>query len=134
ILTIEHSAHEYPWTEQVLLSCNGDDYLRLAGVKANEVCGYVIAQRVACELTIMNIPDGKAHQGQGLGYQLLESLLTVARNESIENCFLEVRESNQAARALYGKVGFMEVGRRPGYYPKGDRREDALVMSYSLTR
>ena len=48
--------------------------------------------------------------------------------------FLEVRPTNEAATALYLAAGFTQVGRRPRYYPAGDGREDALVMSLDTRR
>ncbi len=46
--------------------------------------------------------------------------------------FLEVRDSNQSARALYDSVGFNEIGVRRGYYPAASGREDAVVMAKHL--
>jgi ribosomal-protein-alanine N-acetyltransferase len=46
--------------------------------------------------------------------------------------FLEVRPSNPLAKALYESVGFVEIGRRPRYYPARDGREDAVVMVLEL--
>ena len=47
-------------------------------------------------------------------------------------CFLEVRASNTSAYRLYERYGFNEVGRRRGYYPSAEGREDALVMACTL--
>ncbi|MOA65737.1 ribosomal-protein-alanine N-acetyltransferase [compost metagenome] len=55
-----------------------------------------------------------------------------AREQNAVECFLEVRESNQSAYRLYERYGFNEVGRRRGYYPAVDGREDALVMACTL--
>jgi ribosomal-protein-alanine N-acetyltransferase len=46
--------------------------------------------------------------------------------------FLEVRPSNAKALALYRRAGFQQVGRRRGYYPGENGREDALIMRLPL--
>jgi ribosomal-protein-alanine N-acetyltransferase len=66
------------------------------------------------------------YQRQGLGQALLYHLLVCAQQRGLEWATLEVRESNQAARSLYHKFGFKEVGRRRRYYQ--DTGEDALIL------
>jgi ribosomal-protein-alanine N-acetyltransferase len=61
---------------------------------------------------------------------LLEGFLRLARARRGTNVFLEVRKSNQAARLLYEKAGFVEAGRRKDYYRQPD--EDALVLRFSF--
>ncbi|HQF75805.1 MAG TPA: GNAT family N-acetyltransferase, partial [Syntrophales bacterium] len=62
--------------------------------------------------------------------RLVEGALNLARQCGMRVCTLEVRRSNEAARALYGKFGFEFRGIRPGYY--SDNNEDALVMALDL--
>jgi ribosomal-protein-alanine N-acetyltransferase len=63
---------------------------------------------------------------------MVNRLLKLGKQHGAENAFLEVRESNQPARKLYEKLGFVEVGRRKAYYPDHQGREDALVLSLGL--
>jgi len=56
----------------------------------------------------------------------------VARAAGGRQMFLEVRPSNAPALALYEKAGFATIGRRKGYYPAANGREDALVMRLPL--
>ena len=65
---------------------------------------------------------------RGLGKYLLEKLLEVLKNNSLNSIFLEVRPSNKKAIDLYSRFGFCIIGRRRGYYPAKYNREDALVM------
>jgi len=67
------------------------------------------------------------HRGQGLGRALMERLVAEADARSVAETFLEVRADNDAARALYGSIGFAERGVRKGYYPPDGM--DAIVMS-----
>ena len=69
---------------------------------------------------------------RGAGRAFQGPLLKVARQHGAETAFLEVRESNRRARALYRRLGFVEVGRRRDYYPALNGREDALVLSLNL--
>ena len=63
---------------------------------------------------------------------MLQHLGDVARAAGATQIFLEVRPSNEAALALYKKVGFEMIGRRKGYYPALNGREDAVVMRHLL--
>jgi ribosomal-protein-alanine N-acetyltransferase len=75
-------------------------------------------------ITILAVhPD---YQRQGLGQLLLYALLQDAKKRQLEWATLEVKPSNQAARALYQKFGFKEAGRRRRYYK--DTGEDALIL------
>jgi ribosomal-protein-alanine N-acetyltransferase len=56
--------------------------------------------------------------------------LAQARHAQGEAIFLEVRESNAAARAFYEKLGFEQMGRRKGYYADG--LEDAIIYRRML--
>jgi ribosomal-protein-alanine N-acetyltransferase len=62
----------------------------------------------------------------GLGSQLIDHLLDTCRKRGILHYFLEVRETNEKAIALYRKYGFKVCGVRRKYY--SDTGEDALVM------
>jgi [ribosomal protein S18]-alanine N-acetyltransferase len=66
------------------------------------------------------------YQRQGLGSGMLLSLLQTAHHRGMKYATLEVRASNEAAIALYTKLGFTSVGKRPNYYQ--DNSEDALVL------
>lgn len=82
------------------------------------------------ELHSLAVLPGKRRQG--LGAVLLKSALSVARRRGATEMFLEVRRSNQAAIALYGRAGFVSLSVRRGYY--SHPREDALVMQKRLAR
>ena len=77
------------------------------------------------EWEIENIAVAGPARRRGLGTRLLGELLDLARGRGADAVFLEVRESNHAARALYEKWAFLESGRRRGYYK--DPEEDAIL-------
>lgn len=103
-----------------------EDYLRQRCQVAElrgAVAGFVAWRELAAgEAEILNLAVDPMHRRRGVATRLLEPLL--ARRQT--TWYLEVRESNAAARALYGKMGFREVGRRSSYYQ--DTGEAAVVM------
>lgn len=81
----------------------------------------VIRQTAPDEAEILNIAVDPAHRRRGLARKLLASAFRSPRT-----FFLEVRQSNTSAQALYRSFGFTRCGRRPGYYRHPD--EDAILM------
>jgi ribosomal-protein-alanine N-acetyltransferase len=96
----------------------------------NGVIGFLIARAVGRDWEIENILVAKGHQRQGIGGKLLRRFVERARSESAANVFLEVRESNRAAIALYSANGFQEHGRRKRYYSNPE--EDALLLRLTI--
>jgi [ribosomal protein S18]-alanine N-acetyltransferase len=94
------------------------------------VQGFVVARHVAPEWELENIVVAPAARCRGLGQRLLDALLAAARETNSSSVFLEVRESNAAARGFYEKVGFVQTGRRKSYYT--DPAEDAVLYRYGL--
>jgi len=92
--------------------------------------GFLIARRVASEWELENIAVARAFQRQGVAKRLLDELFDQARQVSSESIYLEVRESNTAARNLYEKAGFAQKGRRKSYY--SNPQEDAVLYRKSL--
>jgi [ribosomal protein S18]-alanine N-acetyltransferase len=92
--------------------------------------GFVIARVMDKEWEIENIAVAGPARRRGLGTRLLGELLNLARVQNAAAVFLEVRESNQAARAFYEKWAFVESGRRRGYYR--DPEEDAILYRFSF--
>lgn len=97
---------------------------------AQRIYGFVIARVVAGECELENIVVARQHQTHGIGTQLVQTLANAARYQKTTRIFLEVRESNAAARALYEKCGFVITGRRPSYYE--NPTEDAIMYALSL--
>jgi ribosomal-protein-alanine N-acetyltransferase len=94
------------------------------------IFGFLVAQHLAPEWELENIVVAPAARRQGLGKRLLDALLAAARETNSTTVFLEVRESNAAARSLYEKAGFEQTGRRKAYYT--NPVEDALLYRLTL--
>ena len=90
------------------------------------VCGYVGSQSVLDGADMMNIAVHPDYRKQGIGYALIERLITALKEKNVISLCLEVRVSNESAIGLYSKMGFAVVGKRPGYYR--NPREDAYIM------
>ena len=90
-----------------------------------EAPGFIVAREVDREWEIENIVVSSAERRKGLGLRLLTALLDAARARAATAAFLEVRESNIAARRMYEKAGFIHRGIRPAYYH--DPEENAAV-------
>ncbi|MEH6635635.1 MAG: ribosomal protein S18-alanine N-acetyltransferase [Halioglobus sp.] len=98
----------------------------------NEVCGFIIFSQVLDEATIHNLAVYPQRHGQGLGRMLVDRAIQTMLQHGVRRCLLEVRESNEAARGLYGATGFHLDGERKNYYPTVTGREHALLMSREL--
>jgi len=103
------------------------DYLNFdlrVAVSDGEVAGFLVARAVAGEAEILNVAVAPRFRRRGIARELLQSFL----NGFNGPVFLEVRESNQAARLTYQALGFAEVNRRSRYYETPP--EAAIVMKF----
>lgn len=90
---------------------------RRTGGRRNDLPdGLVLARLAAGEAEILTLAVAPARRRSGLGRQLMESVLRRLHAERAEALFLEVEENNRPALALYRRLGFRQVGQRPGYY------------------
>jgi len=94
------------------------------------VAGYVVAWYVMDEAELANLAVAPELRRHGIGQALLDAMLNDASARGTAQVYLEVRESNAAARKLYGTRGFEEVGRRKRYYRSPT--EDALILRRTL--
>ena len=93
----------------------------------HELAGFIVGRQIADEWEIENVAIHGPARRRGLGARLLSEFLDLARERGGRQVFLEVRESNHAARALYEKWAFVEAGRRKMYYRNPN--EDALILT-----
>ena len=109
-----------------------EEYLGYESIVAEyegRVAGFAVARMLPPdEVEILNVATDPGVRRRGVGSALVRALLKLPGRA----LFLEVRESNNSARALYKAAGFAEAGRRRKYYqglaPPGGSREDAVVM------
>ncbi len=97
------------------------------------VVGFVLSHRVDHEAEILLVALAPGERGRGTATKLLSRHLGRLAAAGVSRVFLEVDEGNAAARKLYGRAGFAEVGRRAGYYRKPEGDTAALVLGRDLT-
>jgi len=134
VAAVEATAYGFPWSRGNFVDSLAAGYLAevLDGGDAG-LLGYFVAMPGVDELHLLNITVAPAWQGRGLGSELLDAVRRHAADRGFAQLWLEVREGNHRARALYRRRGFAEVGLRRGYYPAARaQREDAIVMSLDL--
>ena len=135
VATLEKIAFTDPWSapefEQLALSARSI-FLVAADPAGGDLAGYVIVVAVMDEAEVLNLAVSPGCRGLGVGGMLLDAALSEAAAAGATSVFLEVRESNAAARALYLSRGFSEISRRSRYYRKPV--EDALVLRGAVQR
>jgi [ribosomal protein S18]-alanine N-acetyltransferase len=94
--------------------------------------GFLVARKIDCEWELENVAIAPGVRRRGLATILLQELSQRAREANGQVLFLEVRESNRAARSFYEKFGFNQAGRRKNYYDKPV--EDAMLYRRTLTK
>jgi [ribosomal protein S18]-alanine N-acetyltransferase len=100
--------------------------LFLVAEAGDGIAGYVVALDAADEGEILNLAVSESGRRRGLGRALVQQIIEVLSGRGVTKVYLEVRESNAPARALYTAFGFREVGRRKQYYRRPV--EDAIVL------
>ena len=138
LFALECAAQPLGWSEEALLVELVHDEAVVLGVIADHVpIAYVVVRQIVDELWVLNIATAPGHRRCGHADRLL-SLATTLRPSPAgprpTSLWLEVREGNDGARALYARHGFVVVGVRPGYYPglDGGPREAAVLMRRPL--
>ena len=127
VTQIEKLVQSYPWTQKQFEESIASYQSTVIEVQG-AVVGFCILQPVLDEANLLLMAIHPSQQGKGLGYQLLDQSIAMLKNDPIQ-IFLEVRESNLAAIALYEKADFHQIDLRKNYYPleKGGR-EHAVIM------
>ncbi|MCF6218965.1 MAG: ribosomal protein S18-alanine N-acetyltransferase [Gammaproteobacteria bacterium] len=132
IAEIDAQVSPHPWSEQIFKDCLKAKYHCFIFEKGDALLGYGVLSVVMKEAHILNICILPKKQGRGLGRELIDYMIDLSTEKQVEMMFLEVRVSNEAARYLYERVGFNEVGIRSDYYPTAKGREDAMVLAMCL--
>ena len=127
VVQIEKSVQTHPWSRQQFIE-SLNSYQCTVIESQNRVVGFCILQPVLDEANLLLMAIHPSQQGKGLGFKLLDESIALLKNNPVQ-IFLEVRESNQAAIALYEKSAFHQIDLRKNYYPKKEGgREHAIIM------
>lgn len=127
VAELEKLCFSDPWSENSVRSeLDNPLSLWLVAVEGERVTGYVGSQTVCNETDMMNVAVHPDYRRQGIAESLVLSLVAALKAMDSHCLTLEVRASNESAKALYEKLGFIRVGLRPRYYR--NPREDALIL------
>ena len=121
---------ETPWTAEFWLHETQSAISELLVAEGERTIGFALARAVTDEAELLSFAVDPSSRRRGIGRQLLSAMVCRLAKRGCCRIYLEVAKSNDAARSLYESLGFMEVGRRPGYYVRPDSPpEDALVLA-----
>lgn len=131
ILEIEEKTFSTPWKMQGFEDAYCDDRaIFLVNEVEGHIASYGIMYVAADEAELPDIACAPEYRRRGLTEELLRELIDRSAKAGARRFFLEVRQTNVGAQNMYAKVGFDQVGIRPGFYRNPD--EDAYVMSLDL--
>jgi ribosomal-protein-alanine N-acetyltransferase len=130
---IEREGQDAPWSRRIFEDCMNVGYDCRIILRERERVGFVIVSRVLDEAHLLNIVLDASWRARGIAREVLTMLQEELIQQGLSLLYLEVRESNTAARRLYEKLGFRISGFRERYYRTRDGgREDAVLMSKQL--
>jgi len=132
VIALENSVYSHPWTRGNFSDALRSGYECWTSRSGFGLAGYFVLSAAAGEAHLLNLSVAAQCQRGGHGSALLRQALHLARARGARELFLEVRPGNLAARALYGRFGFRQLGVRRDYYPADNAREDALVFGLAL--
>jgi ribosomal-protein-alanine N-acetyltransferase len=127
IAAVESAAAHTPWDVASVRERLGAP-TTVAFVIGDPVLGHVLTTCVAEEAEILTLAVHPAARRRGLATDLLAACAALWAERGVTAAWLEVRDDNHAARALYRNQGWVEAGTRPRYYVDGT---DARIMRWS---
>lgn len=128
VYIIETECFSHPWSRESLESEIGNKTSHfLVAIENDEVLGYIGMSIVIDEGYIFNVAVKENSRKKGVATALINELVTYGKKNNFSFITLEVRESNEPARSLYSKFGFIKVGERKDYYT--DPKENAILMT-----
>ena len=131
LVEIERRCFSDPWSENSFREALESPWtFGLVAQNARGIGGYLIGREVAGTGEVLNLAVAPDCRRRGVARALLRAGLAMLRKRRVQEVFLEVRESNESAQALYLSSGFRPVGQRTAYYR--NPKEDALVLWLAL--
>lgn len=135
VMEVERRCFESPWTPGQFRHELKVPFSRTViawddVAQPSRIAGYVCRWGIRDEFSILNLAVDSAYRRQGLGRDLVNLILEEAGRAEATSVTLEVREKNDAARALYLSMGFAQTGLRKDYYARNDH---AIIMTRALT-
>ena len=126
--SIEKACFSDPWSEKAFLEAFDNRVIRLITLYENgSLAGYALYAVIAPEAELLNLAISPEFRRRGLATLLLDFADSHLIASGVDSVYLEVRQTNRAAEALYLGRGFEPIGIRRAYYRFPT--EDAIVMA-----
>ena len=127
VAALEKICFSDPWSEKSVASeLENKLAYWLVAMEGETVAGYIGSQTVMEETDMMNVAVHPDYRRKGVAEALVTALVEALKERGSHCLTLEVRASNEPAKALYEKLVFSQIGKRPNYYR--NPREDALIL------
>ena len=127
---LQQSPEAAQWPQAQLQPSTANGRNVLVALEHGQAIGFLVLRCMAEQAEIENMAVAPQSRGKGIGMALVEEAIHDASDQGALELFLEVRESNTAARRLYERAGFIANGRRNRYYSSPD--EDAVLYTRKL--
>jgi [ribosomal protein S18]-alanine N-acetyltransferase len=138
ITALEERAHPGAWSRADVAAEHGRADAVVLGARDEDgaLRGWCCVRRIVDEAWLLEIAVDPARRRRGVARALVDAAVDVAAAWGVAELWLEVRGTNEAARALYAARGFVERGARKGYYPAraGRPADDAVLLSLPVRR
>ena len=129
VAALEAENFSRPWSYDAFFQTLSDEnYIVMIAKDRDALLGYCVLLCTGEEADITNVCTVPAARGKGVATEMLTALMEEGKSRGVAEFFLEVREGNVPARALYTKLGFEEIGLRKNYYE--EPKEHAVLMKY----
>lgn len=132
ISAIDQAAHSHPWPPSVLKRYVEKPHCTWVLEVNGQVLAFAVNTLIADEAELLTIAVSPAQQGRGYGRELMSFLQQHLEAQGAQSWYLDVRESNHKAIALYESLGFCQAGVRPNYYQSKNASEDALLYALAF--
>lgn len=132
IAALEAEVFSHPWNEEMVSSSiqGTYDHVKILETSEGEIAGYIIYSAVCDSADLLRVAVDAGLRRRGIGCKLMETMIDDCKARNVQSIFLEVRESNAAAIAMYEQFGFIKISTRKKYYDSPV--EDGLVMQKQL--
>ena len=132
IAALEMAVFSNPWNEEMVSSSiqGTYDHVKILETSEGEIAGYIIYSAVCDSADLLRVAVDAGSRRRGIGCKLMETMVDDCKDRNVQSIFLEVRESNAAAIAMYEQFGFVKISTRKKYYDSPV--EDGLVMQKQL--
>jgi len=133
VVDIERSVQSFPWTLGNFRDALLSGYGAWVALRDDAVQGFCVVMFAPDVAHLLVLAVARERQRRGIGQRLVHHAQQQVQRKGLTALILEVRPSNQNARAFYQHLGFEPLSVRKDYYPAGrGRREDALVLRKAI--